>query len=62
MTPPAVNHFAVGIAEWDKRGVEAELKRRGLECREDPSIPAESFHLMDPDGYDLQLVNEKVKG
>jgi catechol 2,3-dioxygenase-like lactoylglutathione lyase family enzyme len=60
-TPPLVNHFAVGIADWDKRRVEEELKRRGLQYRPDPDIPEDSFHLRDPDGYDLQLVNEQNK-
>ena len=60
-TTPVVNHFAVGIADWDKQRVEDELKRRGLQYRPDPTIPADSFHLLDPDGYDLQLVNEKKK-
>jgi len=59
--PPVVNHFAVGIADWDKSRVEAELKRRQLPFRDDADIPADSVHLRDPDGYDLQLVNEKVK-
>jgi hypothetical protein len=27
-----------------------------------PGIAADSFHVTDPDGYDLQLVNEKNKG
>ena len=62
LIPPVVNHFAVGIADWDKPRVEAELKRRGLQYREDADIPGDSFHLSDPDGYDLQLVNENVKG
>jgi catechol 2,3-dioxygenase-like lactoylglutathione lyase family enzyme len=61
VTPPVVNHFAVGIANWDKPKIEAELKRRRLHYREDRDIPADSFHLTDPDGYDLQLVNERVK-
>jgi hypothetical protein len=59
--PPLVNHFAVGIADWDKSRVEAELKRRGLRYSADADIPADSVHLRDPDGYDLQLVNDKVK-
>jgi hypothetical protein len=60
-TTPVVNHFAVGIADWDKQRVEEELKRRGLQYRPNPQIPEDSFHLTDPDGYDLQLVNEKKK-
>jgi catechol 2,3-dioxygenase-like lactoylglutathione lyase family enzyme len=59
--PPVVNHFAVGIGDWDKSRVEEELKRRHLRYSEDADIPADSVHLRDPDGYDLQLVNEKVK-
>ena len=61
MRPPLVNHFAVGIADWNKQRVEAELKRRNLQYSADVDIPADSFHVRDPDGYDLQLVNEKVK-
>jgi catechol 2,3-dioxygenase-like lactoylglutathione lyase family enzyme len=59
--PPVVNHFAVGIAGWDKAHVVEELKRRHLQYSDDADIPADSVHLRDPDGYDLQLVNEKVK-
>jgi len=59
--PPLVNHFAVGIADWDKARVEAELRRRHLPYSSDADIPADSVHLRDPDGYDLQLVNDKVK-
>ena len=59
--PPVVNHFAIGIADWDKARVEAELRRRRLPFRDDADIPADSIHLRDPDGFDLQLVNEKVK-
>jgi catechol 2,3-dioxygenase-like lactoylglutathione lyase family enzyme len=59
--PPVVNHFAIGIADWDKARIEAELKRRRLQYSEDVNIPADSYHLRDPDGFDLQLVNERVK-
>jgi catechol 2,3-dioxygenase-like lactoylglutathione lyase family enzyme len=59
--PPVVNHFAVGIADWDKAHVVEELKRRHLQYSDDADIPADSVHLRDPDGYDLQLVNEKVR-
>jgi catechol 2,3-dioxygenase-like lactoylglutathione lyase family enzyme len=59
VVPPVVNHFAVSIADWDKPRVGAELKRRGLHFTDDLDMPADSFHVRDPDGYDLQLVNEK---
>ena len=51
-TPPRVDHIAYTIENWDKDAVEAELKRRGLSPR--PDTP-NSFHVKDPDGYDLQI-------
>jgi len=59
--PPVVNHFAVGIPDWDKQQVTGELKRRGLHFSDDLDMPAESVHVRDPDGYDLQLVNARFK-
>jgi catechol 2,3-dioxygenase-like lactoylglutathione lyase family enzyme len=59
VVPPVVNHFAVSIADWDKPRVAADLKRRGLRVTDDLDMPADSVHVRDPDGYDLQLVNEK---
>jgi catechol 2,3-dioxygenase-like lactoylglutathione lyase family enzyme len=61
VVPPLVNHFAIGIADWDKQRVTGELKRRGLRFSDDLDIPAESVHVRDPDGYDLQLVNARFK-
>ena len=58
--PPAVDHIAISVKDWDKTRIEATLKQRGLRFRPDLNIPNESVHLTDPDGYDLQLVNEKV--
>jgi catechol 2,3-dioxygenase-like lactoylglutathione lyase family enzyme len=55
---PYVDHFAITIAGWDKNAVEAELKRRGLEPRPDTE---NSFHVKDPDGYDLQISGETMK-
>ena len=49
---PKVDHIAYTIENWDKDAVEAELKRRGLNPR--PDTP-NSFHVKDPDGYDLQI-------
>jgi catechol 2,3-dioxygenase-like lactoylglutathione lyase family enzyme len=59
--PPLVNHFAISIPDWDKPQVTGELKRRGLHFSDDLDMPAESVHVRDPDGYDLQLVNARVK-
>ena len=58
--PPVVDHIAVSIADWDKSRIEGILRRGGLRFRADLDIPNDSVHLTDPDGYDLQLVNEKV--
>ncbi|MFN7985262.1 MAG: VOC family protein [Vicinamibacterales bacterium] len=58
--PPVVDHVAVSLADWDKAHVEAELARRGLRPRADATLPDDSVHISDPDGFDLQLVNEKV--
>jgi catechol 2,3-dioxygenase-like lactoylglutathione lyase family enzyme len=58
--PPVVDHVAVSVKDWDKTRIEATLRQRGLRFRPDLNIPNESVHLTDPDGYDLQLVNEKV--
>jgi catechol 2,3-dioxygenase-like lactoylglutathione lyase family enzyme len=49
---PQVDHIAYTIETWDKGAVEAELKRRGLSPRPDTE---DSFHVKDPDGFDLQI-------
>jgi catechol 2,3-dioxygenase-like lactoylglutathione lyase family enzyme len=46
-----VDHFAITIDNWNKEEVEAELKRRGLQ----PTLDGNSFHVRDPDGFDLQI-------
>lgn len=57
-TPPLVNHIAYTIDNWDKKTVEEELKRRGLSPRPDTD---DSFHVKDPDGYDLQISGRNMK-
>jgi catechol 2,3-dioxygenase-like lactoylglutathione lyase family enzyme len=52
---PRVDHIAYTIANWDKNAVEAELKRHGLPPRLDLGGNEESFHVLDPDGFDLQI-------
>jgi catechol 2,3-dioxygenase-like lactoylglutathione lyase family enzyme len=54
---PHVDHIAITIEKFDKKAVEAELKRRGLTPREDQ----ESFHVKDPDGFDLQISSTEMK-
>jgi len=55
---PKVDHIAYTIKSWDQKKVEAELKRRGLEPRVDTE---NSFHVKDPDGFDLQISGEGMK-
>jgi len=57
MTPPLVDHLSFTIADWDTDRVKAELERRGLKPRLDTgALPTKgSFHVADPDGYDLQI-------
>ena len=55
---PRVDHIAYTIDNWDKNAVEAELKRRGLDPRPDTE---NSFHVKDPDGFDLQISGKEMK-
>jgi catechol 2,3-dioxygenase-like lactoylglutathione lyase family enzyme len=56
--PPYVDHFAITIENWNKDTVEAELNRRGLQPRPDTK---DSFHIKDPNGYDLQISGVDMK-
>ena len=58
VTAPRVDHVAYTIETWDKTAVEAELKRRGLAPRPDTE---DSFHVKDPDGFDLQISGKNMK-
>jgi catechol 2,3-dioxygenase-like lactoylglutathione lyase family enzyme len=55
---PRVDHIAYTIEDWDKDKVEAELKRRGLSPT--PDTP-DSFHVRDPDGFNLQISGKGMK-
>lgn len=57
-TVPLIDHIAYTIDGWDKDKVEAELKRRGLNPRPDTE---DSFHVKDPDGFDLQISGKNMK-
>jgi catechol 2,3-dioxygenase-like lactoylglutathione lyase family enzyme len=53
-----VDGFCWGIEPWNAKKVEAELRKRGL----DPVVDNrgkdfQSFHVKDPDGFDLQISN-----
>lgn len=55
---PRIDHIAYTIDNWDKNAVEAELKRRGLEPQPDTE---NSFHVKDPNGFDLQISGKEMK-
>jgi catechol 2,3-dioxygenase-like lactoylglutathione lyase family enzyme len=55
---PRVDHIAYTIETWDQKAVKAELDRRGLTAREDT---VDSYHVKDPDGFDLQISGKNMK-
>jgi catechol 2,3-dioxygenase-like lactoylglutathione lyase family enzyme len=55
---PRIDHIAYTIDNWNREAVEAELKRRGLQPRPDTQ---NSFHVKDPEGFDLQISGKEMK-
>jgi catechol 2,3-dioxygenase-like lactoylglutathione lyase family enzyme len=57
------DNFCWGIDPWDAKKVETELKKRGLNpiADNDSKNNFESFHVKDPDGFDLQISNGSMK-
>ena len=54
-----INHVSSGISPWDTDKVKAELEKRGLNPRPDMVGQGfKSFHVKDPDGWDLQISNQ----
>ena len=54
-----INHISWGISPWDTDGVKAELEKRGLKPRPDMvGADFKSWHVLDPDGWDLQISNQ----
>jgi len=53
--------FCWGIEPWNARTVEAELRKRGLSPVADNDGDFQSFHVKDPDGFDLQISNGSRK-
>ena len=56
--PPYVDHIAYTIETWDAEKVKDELVKRGMTPR--PDTP-DSFHVKDPDGFDLQISGKGMK-
>src|SRR4029450_5684034 len=53
--------FCWGIEPWDAKKVEAELRKRGLAPVADNHGDFQSFHVKDPDVFDLQISNGSRK-
>ena len=52
-----ITNFAWGIDPWNTDKVEAELKKRGLNPVADHAGDFKSFHVKDPNGFDIQVTN-----
>jgi catechol-2,3-dioxygenase len=58
----AVDGFCWGIDPWDAKKVEAALKSRGLDpVADNEGKDFQSFHVKDPDGFNVQISNGTVK-
>jgi catechol 2,3-dioxygenase-like lactoylglutathione lyase family enzyme len=58
----AFDGFCWGIEPWDANEVEAELRKRGLTpVADNRGKDFQSFHVKDPDGFDLQISNGNRK-
>jgi catechol 2,3-dioxygenase-like lactoylglutathione lyase family enzyme len=54
----AFDGFCFGIESWDAKKVEAELRARGLSpIADNQGNGFQSFHVKDPDGFNLQISN-----
>jgi catechol 2,3-dioxygenase-like lactoylglutathione lyase family enzyme len=54
--------FCWGIEPWDAKNVEAQLRKRGLSpVADNQGKDFQSFHVKDPDGFDLQISNGSPK-
>jgi catechol 2,3-dioxygenase-like lactoylglutathione lyase family enzyme len=57
-----VESFGFGITPWDAKKVEAELRKRGLTpVADNDGKGFESFHIKDPDGWNVQVSNASPK-
>jgi catechol 2,3-dioxygenase-like lactoylglutathione lyase family enzyme len=58
--PARVVNFCFAVEPWDANNIEAELRKRGLvPVAENDGKGFESFHVKDPNGWDLQISNGK---
>jgi catechol 2,3-dioxygenase-like lactoylglutathione lyase family enzyme len=60
--PGKVDHFAIGVPNFDKASLTADLKARGataLDVIPRPVGGGLGFHVMDPDGFPVQITQSK---
>ena len=57
-TPPRIDHIAYTIEDWEPNAVRAALEHRGLNPQPDTE---NSFHVKDPNGFDLQISGKDMK-
>jgi len=53
-----IDHISWGVQSWDTAKVKSELEKRGLKPEADMVGKFQSFHVRDPDGWDLQISNQ----
>jgi len=56
-----VDHIAIGIENFNKELVTSDLKTRGATPKEG-SRPGAGFHVVDPDGFQVQMVSMSNTG
>ena len=55
--PQAVDHLAIGVDHFNKESITADLKARGATPMDEKG--GAGFHVMDPDGFPLQISENK---
>ena len=56
--PGRVDHFALGVADFNEKLVTQDLVRLGAVPQEEEDA---GFHVKDPDGFDLQISGKEMK-
>lgn len=62
-TTGVIDHISWSLEEFDTDAVRDELERRGLNPRRDqgpPDMDYDSYHVQDPDGWDLQISEKQI--
>ncbi|MGD8321326.1 MAG: VOC family protein [Gemmatimonadota bacterium] len=62
-TTGVIDHIAWSLESFDTDAVREELERRGLDPRRDqgpPDMDYDSYHILDPDGWDLQISKRPI--